>query len=204
MVGLLVVVGMVMTVAGSNELIEGESNFDSNQAAFNSIDWIQPTFIEADADTQAHTAIGADADADADADIDAELDAELEAEAATEAEAESEVEGEGEGEGEAEAEVEGEGEGEVESNLDSNPAAAVSWEQPKAENIDHQDHRRVHVTLMAQHLDIAHEQNRLGNGVQVIGHVDAADKHNVAAEAHRQADQDPDFIKGQLQREIRE
>lgn len=78
------------------------------------------------------------------------------------------------------------------------PAHRVDWNKPNAQDIDHQDHRRVHVTLMAQHLDIAHEHNRLGNGVQVIGHVDAADKHNNAAEFHRKADSDPDFIQGAI------
>jgi len=75
-----------------------------------------------------------------------------------------------------------------------NPASLVDWMKPRLEDIDHQDHRRVHVTLMAGHLDIAAGYNRNGDGVGVKQHVAAASAHNKAAGLHIKADRDVDYI----------
>jgi len=76
-----------------------------------------------------------------------------------------------------------------------NPAAEVAWVAPRLEDVDHQDHRRVHVTLMASHLDIAGEHAAGGDGVGTKAHVSAAAKHNQAAGLHIQADQDEEYVK---------
>lgn len=75
------------------------------------------------------------------------------------------------------------------------PAAQVAWEKPTLEDIAHRDHRQVHVTLMAQHLDMAHEHQKLGNGVGVIRNAEAADAHNQAALMHKQAQVDVDYVR---------
>jgi len=95
---------------------------------------------------------------------------------------------------EAEAEVDTEADPDPQKVPNSNPASDVAWEKPTREDINHQDHRRVHVTVMANHLDIAAQYNNAGDGVGVRQHVDAASKHNKAAVLHRKADTDVDFI----------
>jgi len=79
-------------------------------------------------------------------------------------------------------------------NLDDNPAAKVDWEKPTLEDIDHVDHRKVHVTIQAQHLDQARAYAEHNNGVKVDQHVEAAAKHNEATIQHGRARNDKDFV----------
>lgn len=204
-------------VCFASTTVQGDHVMDASSAVElnDQIEWIQPTFIEAeadvdadvdteanidadvdtDADADADTDAAVDVDADADVDVDAEVDTEVEATTDADADADTDADADSDVAADADADDSSKADGEDAASLDSTPALDIAWEKPTPENINHRDHRRVHVTLMASHLDMAHEHQRLGHGVAVIGHTAAADLHNTAAEQHRIADDDVDFVK---------